>query len=276
MSTSVHPRLIFVTGKGGVGKTSMALSLCLHLKQKGLEVKYNCFDQIPEHDICRALEIDVLELSHTKSAEAYIGKKLGSQTLARWVMKTPFFSALFSMLPGFGMMIVLGHILDHLEQNPNLHLVVDSPSSGHALTMLESTHNFKEMFGKGKLVEDIGKMHAVLNDPSRVAMTIVSLPTEMALQEGLELEKSIKELNFTNVKILLNDIYHLSQELQGCHTEFIPSFLESKIAGEKEVSEQYKESIFSRFPHISKDSQVELVQELSTQWKEHEQQGGLI
>ena len=107
-------------------------------------------------------------MSTAKSAETYIAKKLSSEMVAGWIMKTPFFKSLFNMIPGLGMMILLGHIIEKLQNDPDLHIVMDSPSSGHAITMFESSHNFKEMFGKGMIVDDINRMHQFIYDEQRL------------------------------------------------------------------------------------------------------------
>jgi arsenite-transporting ATPase len=50
------------------------------------------------------------------------------------------------MIPGLGHMILFGHIIDELERDPELHIVIDAPASGHALTMFESTSTFETIF----------------------------------------------------------------------------------------------------------------------------------
>ena len=263
MSTFSHPRLTFITGKGGVGKTALALALTKSLKDRGFKVQYNCFDQTAHLSICQKLELKSLELDTVKSAEVYMGKKLGGQTIARWVMKTPFFHSLFHMLPGLGMMIVLGHLIDLLENDPELHLIVDSPSSGHALTMFEASHNFKEMFVSGKIVEDINRMHNFLYSQENVQVKIVGLPTLMALQESEELKKSIQQLNLKNVQLYINDTYHLSQEIQQHQSKDpagkeLPEFLKLKLQNERQVLENHREDVTLTTPHYS-DEKMEMV-----------------
>lgn len=259
----INQRLIFVTGKGGVGKTSVALSLCQRLQNEGKKVLYNCFDQLPDYTACEQLNLSFLELNAYDSAGAYIAKKLGSETVAKWVMKTPFFKSLFNMLPSFSMMIVLGHLIEHLEKDPLLHIVVDSPSSGHALTMLEASRNFSEMFGAGKLVDDIHRMHEYLFDQSFTKILIVTLPTEMALQEGMELKKNIEKLNFSKIEMVINDIYGLHPALKEHHEE-TPEFLIKKIAGEKEVLDKYHDGTFKLIAHFSASRNYQVAQQLNS------------
>lgn len=70
---SIKPyRLYIITGKGGVGKTSLAMAFTKHLQENGVNVKYNCFYQTPEPELWDALNLPVLDTDLYESAEMYI------------------------------------------------------------------------------------------------------------------------------------------------------------------------------------------------------------
>lgn len=240
-------RLHFVTGKGGVGKTVMALALCLNLKEQSKKVLYINIQDLPEKEVMTALGVEVWPLSTLESAKIYIGRKLGSSTIAEWIMKTPFFKSLFHMLPSLGHLIILGHIIERLEKEPDLHLVFDSPSSGHVLGLFEATNNYKSMFKSGLIVEDINRMEKFLTEKGNVLVHIISLPTQMALQEGVELEQELRERMNAPIKTTINDCYSLCPELQG-EVENLPEVLQRKIQLEKEILAQFK---FDQIPHFT-------------------------
>jgi anion-transporting ArsA/GET3 family ATPase len=262
MDSSKVPRLIVVTGKGGVGKTSLALAITKHLHESGIKVLYNSFDQITNDKLCEQMKIPFWEMSTAKSAEAYIAKKLNSEMVAGWIMKTPFFKSLFNMIPGLGMMILLGHIIEKLQNDPDLHIVMDSPSSGHAITMFESSHNFKEMFGKGMIVDDINRMHQFIYNEKRLRTIVVTLPTLMAVNEGIDLKKSLNDLEITNVSLIVNDAIHLADELNH-QDEELPSFLAKKIEMEKEVVSEFEGKFAKILPHLSTSNEVENIKGLT-------------
>jgi arsenite-transporting ATPase len=199
----MHRRLYIFTGKGGVGKTTLAMSFTKQLQMQKKEVKYFCFYQFPEKKLYESLKLPVLELNLEKSAETYIGRKLNSKTIASWIMKTHFFKSLFQILPALGHMILLGNIIDELENNPNLIIVLDSPASGHALTMFESSTNFKNIFKTGLIVKDIEKMHTFLNNENNLATYIVTNPSDLAITEARELQKELQE-NSKMCSIIVN------------------------------------------------------------------------
>lgn len=238
-------RLYIVTGKGGVGKTTLALSLAKKLSSEGRKVLYNSFDQEDQSSICNEYDIPFVHFDLLDSAKKYMGKKLNSELVASWIMKTPFFKSLFNMIPGLGHMILLGHIIDLLEDDPDLTIVLDSPSSGHALTMFESSHNFKEIFGSGLLVEDIKKMHEFIYKKDVLKNYIVSLPTKMSLQESKEVIGHLKGLKFDDTYLVVNDC--LSPILDT--DEELPGFLKTKKNLEDTVISEYEEQISEKIPH---------------------------
>lgn len=197
-------RLIIVSGKGGVGKTTLAHGITRELSRQGLKAYYTSFDQSCPSEILKDGTPRFLT-SPEESSEIYIGLKLKSPLIAKWVMKTPFFKALFQVLPPLGHMILLGHYIKELEDNPDKYIVLDSPASGHAMSMMSSLTNFKEIFKFGVLVEDIDRMNNFLKQPKNVKTIIASIPTEMSIEEGLDLKKFFKDWGIENVSLVINN-----------------------------------------------------------------------
>ncbi len=258
----VIKKLYVITGKGGVGKTTLSLALAKSLIESNRKVLYISFDQPLNKILCHKLEIPFMDLTVHYSAELYIGKKLRSTTLASWVMKTPFFLSLFNMIPGLGHMIYLGHIINELESDPELTVVLDSPSSGHALTMFESSFNFKEMFGEGVLVKDIIKMHNFLQKENSLKVLVSCLPTSMAIHEGIELKKNLHEYKINNIELMINDAFSRTPKIKDAE---LPQFLCEKIKLENEILDKNQASIQTVFPHLLTLEKQDVVQELAKQ-----------
>jgi hypothetical protein len=254
-------RLTLFTGKGGVGKTTLALSYALRLKQLGYKVVYNSFDDHTQGKISKDLGLERLDLHLEKSAEIYIAKKLGSETIASWIMKTPFFSALFHMIPGLSQMILLGHIIDLIESDPTLYLVLDSPASGHTMSMLESPKNFKDMFKEGLIVSDINRMYRFLEKTENFDSKIVMLPNEMAVQEGHELNEGLKGLGYHESAMLMNDLLSYNDEIKQLGDD-LPNFLKASV----ETESQFLKDGVINFPHISSNKEKEIVESLTSCW----------
>src|SRR5690606_11184672 len=112
---------------------------------------------------------------------------------------------LINMVPGFTYLIFLGKVLEMGNEDPNLIVVLDAPASGHALTMIESTTNFQEIFKSGVIFEDTAKMLSRLNDPKYTQIHVVTLPGVLAWQEAVELKESLKNRTPVDISITVNN-----------------------------------------------------------------------
>lgn len=235
------------------------MSFAKYLKEvEGRKVLYNSFDQPLPEEMLKELSIPYFKLCMDTSAKEYIGRKLHSETIAGWIMKTPFFSSLFNMLPGLGHMILLGHIISRLEEDPELTIVIDSPSSGHAITMFESPLNFRDMFRTGLIVEDIDRMEKFLFENDHLQVFITGLPTLMATQEASDLAKELEKRNVRNPMYLLNDLLTLNKAVQNTSRDELPDFIQTKCELEKEVESTLEET-WIPIPHFSESDNKHLV-----------------
>jgi anion-transporting ArsA/GET3 family ATPase len=259
---SAYQRLYIFTGKGGVGKTTLAMAFTLHLQNKGINAKYNCFYQNPEKSLQKELNLPSIEMQVDTSTEAYIAKKLNSTTIASWIMKTHFFQSLYQMIPGLGHMILLGHLIELLEKDPTLVIVLDSPASGHALTMFESSSNFKKIFRSGLLVKDIEHMQSFLKKENHLKTHIVTLATELALTEALDLKNELDQnLQDTDAhtELIINDSFKKFFEINRIEQKDLPNFLLQKLKLEEGIVESHLS-----LPHIDRDNTADIVRELSS------------
>lgn len=245
-------RFYIFTGKGGVGKTTLSLTFTKHLLDQGVKVKLAYFttskledDSIKYQEVKRKAEVlgvDALGLDLLSSAEAYIAKKLGSKTIAGWVVKTPFFKSLINMIPGFNYLIYMGQILEYLKEDPDLVIVLDSPSSGHALTMFEATKNFNQIFQKGALYNDTEEMIELLRSPNFVRIFLVTLPSILPLKESAEFVQQLQSIEPLPIEIICN--YSLV-EFENLD---LPQALQLKLLNEKEALENTELSIKEKLP----------------------------
>lgn len=259
-------RFYIFTGKGGVGKTTLALSFCKFLESKNKKyiyayIKNSKIDSSSKPldesiHLAKELGINTLGLDLLDCSRGYISKKLKSKTIASWIIKTPFFQSLINMIPGFSYVIYLGQLLEMLVDDPELTITLDSPSSGHALTMLESTKNFNEIFQDGTVYEDTNKMLKVLQANDFTKINIITLPTLLAIHEGEELKESLNKVHNFSTDIYSNNCLneYLNEEL--------PDFLQAKIKNEKQAISENKEHIKNQIAYSMAHSSKEVIKDL--------------
>jgi anion-transporting ArsA/GET3 family ATPase len=257
MNSKPH-RLYIFTGKGGVGKTTLSKAFVRYLVQHDHEAAYVTFQNSSLGDSHRGNTdkivngIKEIHLDLEDAAKGYIEKRLNSKLIASWVVKTPFFRALVNMVPGFSYLIFLGKILEMGKEDPRLIVVLDAPASGHALTMVESTTNFQQIFGSGIIFDDTAKMLSKLNDPEYTRMHIISLPSQMSWQEAVELKAGIQERTPVKVDITINNcLYPLLEN----SVEELPHGLHQKVLNEKQLVQQNLSELQCILPHsLSQDA----------------------
>lgn len=261
-------RLYIITGKGGVGKTATALALTKYLNSQGHKAKYLNFTtsslsqkKLENHEIhlAKSLDIPNVGLNLKEASIEYVAKKLKSSTIAGLVVRAPFFGALVSMIPGFNYLIYLGKTLELLKADPELTLVLDSPSSGHALTMLEATKNFGEIFQSGILFEDTNKMIGFLYGDNFTKVNILCLPTFMAANEASELREQIKSKGNLETQISCNNSF---SAIEGIENLDAPEFLKAKLDAEKKIKEKFQSEISSFIEHCPENNDATIIEKM--------------
>ena len=252
-------RLYVFAGKGGVGKTILSLAFTKYLlNNKKKNVSYTFFEQNYSSYLCQKLCIPLYQTTLSESIGSYMEKKIGSKIIANAILKTPFFKSLFHIVPGLGYISLLGGLIDILKKNKDLTMVLDPPATGHILTMFSSLHNFKEIFGTGVFAKDIDQINSFLHMKDFFKITVIALPTEMALVEAMELKKSLETYSHNDIDFIVNDSYGHTSELKKTN---LPNFLCKKIDLEKNVLKKIDTGTI--LPHIFSNNIEPIVTRLS-------------
>jgi arsenite-transporting ATPase len=180
--------------------------------------------------------------------------------IAHWIAKTPFFRSLVNMIPGFNYLIYLGKILEIIHaSNYETVVVLDAPSSGHALTMLEATKNFQQIFKSGLVFEDTNQMLALLHQEQFLNFVIVTIATELALQESIELKQGVETLGPYKVSLVTNNgLSYLSQEAYHA----APQFIQQKIDMEKRISQRFVHESLTAVHYSYQTSSTQLIKDI--------------
>jgi GTPase SAR1 family protein len=227
-------RFYVFTGKGGVGKTTLALSFTKHLTDLGYNATYTYLEQNVPESVYDDLNINYQQLKPFESAEIYLGKQFKSKIIASFVSKAPFFRNVVNVMPSFNYVLYIGHLLHQLHESEDQEsiIVLDSPSSGHAMMMFESIFNFKEMFDAGIIFNDLNKMIDFLYSEDFLKIFVCAATTTLSLTEAKELKDFLKDLKVKNVETILNNVI---TAIPNIKENSLPKVINEKLKQEKKL-----------------------------------------
>lgn len=198
LSEALNRKLLFVHGKGGVGKTLIARALAenqiarLDPDDRVLLIQVDD-PRVPEVKIVRhPSRVDTLNATVIEAFLEYAGLKLNSSSLARFLLDHKLITYLVEAAPGMKELSIIGKIW--YETRNYATVIVDMPSTGHAITLFRAFRSWADIFENSPIARDSAKIEAVLQDPRATAHLLLALPEEMPLTESEELAEELEKL----------------------------------------------------------------------------------
>ncbi len=241
-------RIIIVTGKGGVGKTSYALSLANSLKDN-VEVLYFANEDSPSYLYDEFSQVPIRNLQLVECAQEYMLKKLKSKVLTKVIANSSFFKSLLNIIPGFHFIVYLGTAIEIAEQNSEKTYIIDSPATGHFISLFESTGYFASIVKSGQIFNDLKFIQDKLKDDKFVNVHLITIPERVAFSESRELQKRFKEIHNVDLKLVMNHSF-LSNNLVSQSEEKLPQFIQHKLDEEKKLRSSKEAKPVSFIPYF--------------------------
>ncbi len=198
-------RLIFVTGKGGVGKTTVSLALGLAASRAGMRTIVADLEGEPRRAGADA-EPEERQVSDglyrtsidpQSAMEEYLLLKLPPPA-NQLLRQSKLFGAFAMATPGMRELLCIGKLweLAQLERRtrdaaPYDLVIVDAPASGHGAAMLRTPRTFAEIARVGPISSQAQTIARTLADPAFTAVATVTTPEEMPVSETLLLREML-------------------------------------------------------------------------------------
>ncbi|MBL9037709.1 MAG: ArsA family ATPase [Archangium sp.] len=221
-------RLIIVTGKGGVGKTAVTVSLARAFAAKGRRVL--CAEIVPLAETPSQLSaalggpppteepIEVRPgvwaalLTPGAGHLRFLQDTLPIRILADAAMRSMALRRFLSAAPGFSDMGVMYRMLDLMKRTgpsgtPFFDVcLIDSPATGHALALAQIPEFLTRAIPAGPIFRAAQEGVSVLTNPVTTGAVIVTLPETLPVTEALELQRGLARYKLPVSAIAVNRV----------------------------------------------------------------------
>lgn len=199
-----------VTGKGGVGKTTCATAFSLALAKSGQRVllaEVNGGDRVTAllgappvgAEMREVLEnLHVVDMNPRAAIREYALQTFRFEAVYSAVFENRFVKHFLRLVPSLSELVMLGKIWFHYQEGRDTerprfeHIVLDAPSTGHAISMLRAPSVVERTVPAGPLRENARSIAETLRENGR--LHIVTTPEEMPVNEARELERAAAEI----------------------------------------------------------------------------------
>lgn len=222
MTWAQGKKIIFITGKGGVGKSTIALACAQQqaklgkktlLAEMGGQSYYADLLQRPvqESPIGLAPNLDVVHLTGESCLREYVLHYLKLERIYKIFFENRVMRALINVAPGLREISILGKITSGIRQiGPPMEyevIIVDCFATGHALALFRAPIGLGKVIRFGPMGEQCAQIERILKDPQYCSYQIITLLEELPVAETLELYRALKQELGVDPGIICNKVW---------------------------------------------------------------------
>ena len=230
------PRFLFFTGKGGVGKTTLACATAVRLAGQGKRILLTSTD--PASNVGQVFGVtvgntitpvptvpglDALEIDPQQAADAYRATIIDP---VRDLLPAAEISAMTEQLSGACTTEIASFneftslLADESATAAYDHVLFDTAPTGHTVRLLQLPGEWTSYLSDGKgdvsclgpvagldrLRHDYAGALAALTDPTRTRLVLVTRPQGSSLREAARTYDELHELGMTNAHLVVNGV----------------------------------------------------------------------
>ncbi|MFP5299431.1 MAG: ArsA family ATPase [Actinomycetota bacterium] len=242
----LQPKILIVSGKGGVGKTTVSAALALVAARAGRRVCIAEVDRkgtLPKLFGGAELTYEPREMASgvygmnivpDEALAEYLDVQYHMKRISRVFASSHFVDYITATAPGLKDILVLGKIW-YLEQGRtggNFDtIIVDAPAAGHMLTFLSAPMGLSDAVRVGPVQRQAEWLVHMLQDPKRSRVHLVTLAEEMPISETIETATALEDhVRVDTGAIFANAVY--PEHLTGADEEALDSVMADGKADE--------------------------------------------
>jgi anion-transporting ArsA/GET3 family ATPase len=228
MPSLLDRNVIYVTGKGGVGKSTVAAALGLAAAQRGhrtivceLAAQERMTRLFGRGGVGSGEEVALSEnlwsvsIDPQAALREWLATQLGSARLTRLLTASSAFEYFAAAAPGSRELVTITKVWE-LAQARRWRkgaagydvVVVDAPASGHGLGMLRTPRTYGDIARVGPIAKQAERVWELLTDRTRTAYLAVATAAEMPVSETIELEARLRaQIGRELEAVVVNGLY---------------------------------------------------------------------
>ena len=227
MPDLLDKKLVVVTGKGGVGKSTVSFALGLAAAERGKraivcevasqENASRVFKraEVGFNEVEMAPNLWAISIDPDESMREYVLLQVKVRAMRDLLFRSKVFNYLAAATPGLKELVTIGKIWELAQPDRKVKkgnqydiVIVDAPATGHGVGFLQSPRTFAGIARVGPIHSQAVTLDAFITDHDQTGVAIVSLPEEMPVNESAFLEKQLtKEVGVAVDQIYMNGLY---------------------------------------------------------------------
>jgi anion-transporting ArsA/GET3 family ATPase len=227
MRDLLDKRLVIVTGKGGVGKSTVALALGVAAAEQGkrtIVCEVSAQEQLSRvfhraevgfHEVEMADNLWGISIDPDESMREYVLLQLKVKPMRDILFRSRIFNYLAAATPGLKELVTIGKIWELAQPDRKVKhgtsydlVIVDAPATGHGVGFLQTPRTFASIARVGPIRAQAQTLDKFLTNHKKTGVAIVALPEEMPVNESASLEQALTEEVGASVdRVYLNGLY---------------------------------------------------------------------
>jgi anion-transporting ArsA/GET3 family ATPase len=227
MPDLLDKRLVIVTGKGGVGKSTVALAMGIAAAAEGRrtivcevssqEHTSQVFNraEVGFHEVEMAENLWAISIDPDEAMREYLLLQLKVRAMRDLLYRSRIFGYLAAATPGLRELVTIGKIWEvalpdrKVKKGRKYDLViVDAPATGHGVAFLQTPRTFANVARVGPIKAQAEALETFLVNHRKTGVAIVALPEEMPVNETASLEHTLTEdVGVAVDRVYMNALY---------------------------------------------------------------------